>query len=84
MPRYNHVPPPPLPSWAIVLTYTNTGSGVVVATDPVAVGTPKEGVPVKAKVGGVVVTDAAGGGGVPATAALFWSYYFHRGFFSVI
>ncbi len=41
----------------------------MVATDAVAVGTPKEGAPVKAKVGGIVVTDAAGGGGVPATAA---------------
>ncbi len=56
----------------------------MVATDAVAVGTPKEGAPVKAKVGGVVVTDAAGGGGGPATTALIWSYFFHRGFVSVI
>ena len=68
-PRYNHVPPPPPPSRAIALTYANAGSGVVVATDAVAVGMPKEGAPVKAKVGGVVVTDVVGGGGVPATAA---------------
>jgi hypothetical protein len=53
----------------IALTYANAGSGVVVGKDAVAVGMPKEGVPVKAKVGSVVVTDVAGGGGVPATAA---------------
>ncbi len=40
----------------------------MVATGAVAVGTPKEGAPVKAKVRGVMVTDVAGGGGVPVTA----------------
>ncbi len=69
MPGYNHVPPPPPPSRAIAPTYANAGSGVVVALDAVVVGTPKEGAPVKAKVSSIVVTDAAGGGGVPATAA---------------